>query len=217
MTSTTEGTTTSASPTSVSSTSRVARPDVIELFPPASEEERTQRDHNRCQGFISHLYQNDPLIGCLLTAIKRSKCAFPQEKIQCVPCPTYASGQFSPEQGITLCQNFIVEESHAKETLAHELVHAYDYCKYQFDALNIQHVACTEIRAANLSGDCRWMNEWMRGHFAFRHQHLACVRRRAILSLQNLPVSQGHDIEAVVDKVLPACIADTSPFLDIPY
>jgi hypothetical protein len=42
----------------------------------------------------------------------------------------------------------------AELTLTHELVHAYDHCRAYVDWSNCVHHACSEIRAANLSGDC---------------------------------------------------------------
>jgi len=38
--------------------------------------------------------------------------------------------------------------------VAHELVHAFDSCRAAVDPRNCRHIACTEVRAANLSGDC---------------------------------------------------------------
>jgi hypothetical protein len=43
----------------------------------------------------------------------------------------------------------------AELTLTHELVHAYDHCRAYVDWSNCVHHACSEVRAANLSGDCR--------------------------------------------------------------
>ena len=40
-------------------------------------------------------------------------------------------------------------------TLTHELVHAYDHCRAYVDWSNCVHHACSEVRAANLSGDCK--------------------------------------------------------------
>ena len=42
-------------------------------------------------------------------------------------------------------------------------VHAFDDCRAKVDWSNCVHHACSEIRAANLSGDCSFMQEMMRG------------------------------------------------------
>jgi len=121
--------------------------------------------------------------------------------------------------------------------VAHELVHAYDSCRARVDPDNCRHVACTEVRAANLSGDCDFGPElgrvgparlFLSGLAA--HQQ-ACVRRRAQLSLSMHPkcISQptavsnrqdqsrsgGGDDETVVKtvaSVFDACYSDWAPF-----
>lgn len=49
----------------------------------------------------------------------------------------------------------LTELLRAELTLTHELVHAYDHCRAFVDWSNCVHHACSEIRAAHLSGDCR--------------------------------------------------------------
>ena len=34
------------------------------------------------------------------------------------------------------------------ETLTHELVHSYDYCRAKLDWNDLHHLACTEVRVA---------------------------------------------------------------------
>jgi inner membrane protease ATP23 len=44
--------------------------------------------------------------------------------------------------------------------MVHELIHAIDLCRTKMDPLNnCMHMACTEIRAENLSGECDWTRE----------------------------------------------------------
>ena len=74
-----------------------------------------------------------------------------------------------------------------------------------------------QVRAANLSGDCSWTNEFMRGNFAVKKQHQACVRRRAELSTAMNPSCGQRKARAAVDAVFDRCFADTRPFEDIPY
>lgn len=44
-----------------------------------------------------------------------------------------------------LCENTIYNQQAADDVLTHELVHAYDYCKFKYDPDNIKHLACTEV------------------------------------------------------------------------
>lgn len=43
--------------------------------------------------------------------------------------------------------------------LVHEMIHMFDACKHQLDLKNIHHLACTEIRAANLT-HCSFVSAW---------------------------------------------------------
>jgi len=110
-----------------------------------------------------------------------------------VETETLPSKKLVPE--IFLCQQHLVNEQHAHESLVHELIHAIDLCRYEFDIVllrlfytcthwdsihasflfflfdptrtnmdpinNCIHMACTEIRAENLSGECNWSRELM--------------------------------------------------------
>ena len=77
------------------------------------------------------------------------------------------------------------------DTLTHELVHTYDYCRAHLDWNNLEHLACTEvdhsvlpcpilsanypdlqIRAANLSGECFfWKENFARFKFGWQKHH----------------------------------------------
>eukprot|EP01126_Amoeba_proteus_P062302 TRINITY_DN844_c0_g1_i5.p2 TRINITY_DN844_c0_g1~~TRINITY_DN844_c0_g1_i5.p2 ORF type:complete len:117 (+),score=10.19 TRINITY_DN844_c0_g1_i5:283-633(+) len=71
-----------------------------------------------------------------------------------------------------------------------------------------------EIRANSLSGECSFGNEVKRGHLHTRRQHRACVRRRALISLNHFP--HCKDIaESVVDATW-SCYDDRQPFEFIP-
>jgi hypothetical protein len=62
---------------------------------------------------------------------------------------------------IYLCQQHLRNETHAHESMVHELIHAVDMCRTKMDPINnCIHLACTEIRAENLSGECHWLREF---------------------------------------------------------
>lgn len=172
----------------------------------------------RCEKYLERYLKNSPMVKFLVNAIANSNCKKPQ--IRCVPCPpeTQATGTFHPDTGITLCENWLDNGLQAEDTISHELIHAYDYCRVKFDNDNCRHNACSEIRAANLSGDCKWSREMFRGNFKrMAGQHKECVRRRAILSIKSNPAcSDCKNIEGLVDEVFQVCFSDTAPFLDIP-
>jgi inner membrane protease ATP23 len=54
-------------------------------------------------------------------------CAIKTEELRCMPCDGTRSGGFSPDHGILLCQNQFYNKNHMEETVAHEMIHAYDH------------------------------------------------------------------------------------------
>lgn len=57
--------------------------------------------------------------------------------------------------------------------LAHEMIHMFDYCRHKMDFKNKEHLACTEIRAANLT-HCGFISAMVQGDahpFKIKAQH----------------------------------------------
>ncbi|CCC67015.1 hypothetical protein NCAS_0A04570 [Naumovozyma castellii] len=140
------------------------------------------------------------------------------EKIFCDICDDTKSGGFHPELGILLCQNQLKDKWHLEDTLSHELIHWFDELKWKVDWLNLKHHACSEIRASNLSGECRFWQEFSRRGFGFKvsRGQQNCVKRRAVLSVMGNPSCQNKEqAERVVDEVWESCFNDTRPFEEI--
>lgn len=73
--------------------------------------------------------------------------------ILCSPCRPYPSAgmfsrELSPETGgaIRLCGDYLRTKTKVEDTLAHELVHAWDWRKFEVDNTDPRAVACTEVR-----------------------------------------------------------------------
>lgn len=164
----------------------------------------------------------------MLKHLRLSGCQVPEENIFCVPCHTPAaspSAQFTPHAGaylphphgaLKLCAGHFFSTQHVESTIVHELVHMFDECRFKVDWANLRHHACSEIRANNLSGDCRYFREVRRGFVGFTKQHQACVRRRAITSVAANPAcpSVAH-AERAVNEVWDSCLSDTRPFDEV--
>jgi len=69
---------------------------------------------------------------------------------------------------VVLCENHSLSQSDVNDVVTHELIHAYDHCRAKVDWDDCVHHACSEIRAANLSGDCFFGKEVRRIPFAHR-------------------------------------------------
>lgn len=117
---------------------------------------------------------------------------------------------------IYLCQENVTGPKHANTILIHELIHAIDMCRAKMDPLrNCMQLACTEIRAENLSGECNMSWEFLRGKLntsssIFGHGK-DCTKRRAIDSVKANP-NCTERAELYVDAAMERCYADTFPF-----
>lgn len=116
-----------------------------------------------------------------------------------------------------LCENTIYTQKAMDTVLTHELIHAFDNCRVKYNPDNVRHLACTEIRAANLSGDCFYSKEAF-GRFRFKwkaHQQ-ECVKERAVKSMLCVRDMSKQEAQEVVESVFDACFNDTEPFERIP-
>lgn len=153
-----------------------------------------------------------------MKAIAARGCHLPPEAIRCVSCTAREVGGgfsvFSKEAPrVELCAQELPSSERLRETLAHELVHAYDYCANELSFHNLFHHACSEIRAGNLSGDCDPRAELSRGNLGFFNHHDTCVRRRAVRSVAMNPnCASKAQAEEAVAKAFSICIRDVAPF-----
>jgi inner membrane protease ATP23 len=185
--------------------------------------QKTKREE--CIARRDRAINNDPTVKFLIEKIKLLGCELPTSFFTCQKCPPNIRGGFVPPSmdedtgkripaKIALCDDGFPEgQDGVNVTLAHELIHAYDHCraKISWDSC-VQH-ACTEVRAANLSGDCSFQREFVgRGFYAFKGQGQKCVKRRALLSVMGNPNCDEIKAKMAVDKVFDVCYQDTAPF-----
>ncbi|KAF9522899.1 peptidase M76 family-domain-containing protein [Crepidotus variabilis] len=186
-----------------------------------SEDERLanlQASHmEHCEKRKEDLMNTSPLLGFMMKHLKLAGCDVPPSNILCAPCDMTKAGGFSPDPGaVILCGGHFFSKQHMESTIAHELLHLYDHCRFKVDWSNLRHHACSEIRANNLSGDCRFTRELRRGVVAFSKQHQACVRRRAVESVMANPACPNQETaERAVNEVWESCFNDTRPFDEI--
>ncbi|OEH73628.1 hypothetical protein cyc_06140 [Cyclospora cayetanensis] len=64
-------------------------------------------------------------------------------------------GGYSPEHNVIwICGNRLWSPFNFRRVLLHELLHAFDFARAKIDTDDCSHIACTEIRAINLSEQC---------------------------------------------------------------
>ncbi|KAI9493297.1 metalloprotease ATP23 [Zychaea mexicana] len=170
----------------------------------------------QCEVWRDNLIKNSPSVRFMVEHLGRIGREIKRDDFLCAPCDITRSGGFSPEDGILLCQNRMNSKTHQEHTMVHEMVHLYDHHRFKVDWLNLRHHACSEVRAASLSGDCNWTREVQRGFYTFTKQHQTCVKRRAILSVAENPNCKSkEEAERAVASVFDSCFADTRPFDEI--
>ncbi|KAF3906392.1 hypothetical protein ABW20_dc0104822 [Dactylellina cionopaga] len=172
----------------------------------------------RCEDNRDWLLQYSPIVRFMMEQVREVNGNLTTDAIKCMRCNKDQAGGFHPKYGILLCQNKLRDRGHVEDTMAHEMVHAYDHMRFQVDWDNLKHLACTEIRASTLSGECRPWQEWtVRGQWKFLRHMEQCVRRRAALSVSAHPRCNG-DLEMagkIVDQVFDSCYKDTRPFREV--
>jgi mitochondrial inner membrane protease ATP23 len=112
---------------------------------------------------------------------------------------------------IFVCQQYMEDEAMVHRTVHHELIHAIDLCRTNMDPVtNCVQLACTEIRAENLSGECRFWKELPK-MTKFAGHGSTCVERRAVLSVRANPRCADR-AEEYVRAALPRCSRDYYPY-----
>jgi len=162
----------------------------------------------------------------LIKALNSAGCPVDSRFFRCEICTAPVLGAFTlsedqKEAYVSMCSNTIAPSNrvtrkarkNAVRVLTHELVHAFDYCRFNFDPSDCRHIACTEIRAANLSGDCHMANEWRRGNF--NNSHKECVKRRTLISMTGQRCPEPIARSALYE-VFDKCYQDVEPFGSIP-
>ncbi|KAI8893520.1 peptidase M76, partial [Globomyces pollinis-pini] len=122
-----------------------------------------------------------------------------------------AAGYNPKDNSISICKNQPLTNTQITQTIIHELIHAYDHCTLKFDSDDCRQIACSEVRAAALSGDCDLTQELLRGHFAWFDTFKNCVERRAFLSTQMHPHCQSN-AKDTVRSAMETSFLDRSPF-----
>lgn len=188
-----------------------------------------ERDCKRCEDYRDWLFTYSPVVRFMSEKIEGLNGRLDRSNVVCRRCPAHLeedgqvhrqSGGFSPNHGILLCANEVRDRKHLEDTLAHEMVHAWDHLRWKVDwtgGKDLKHAACTEIRASMLSGECRWTREaFTRGNWKLTQQFQNCVRKRAMQSVMARPQCKDEThANKVINQVWDSCFSDTRPFDEV--
>ncbi|RAQ43148.1 Ku70-binding protein [Aspergillus flavus] len=118
----------------------------IEQFRVARDIRNEAADCKRCEDQRDYLLQWSPVIRYLSDNIRQLGGDLSSHNIYCRRCTNRKAGGFDPDFGILLCANEMKDQGHLEDTMAHEMVHAYDHLRFKVDwADNLRHAACTEV------------------------------------------------------------------------
>jgi len=175
-------------------------------------EEDTSSD---CELLVVEAIKSSPLVNTLIKALENSGCYFYVERhISCEPCGKGLAGAFDKKLNqIVICDNYCKDLESVRRTLSHELVHMYDYCSKKVYFHNLQHLACTEIRAANLA-DCKspFSSVLIRqSSLSFFGEHEKCVKSKAASSVRIIAGVSQDSANQAVDSVFTKCYSDLEP------
>lgn len=176
---------------------------------------------NKCNEMLDHTLDRSLTAKFMVRAMHSLGCVTGDTYITCEPrCTSHVSGGYLMDENdvssIIVCANKVSNQGMVDRVVTHELLHAYDACRADVDWTNCEHHACSEIRAANLSGDCHLLREWRRGHIRVHNAMTSCVKRRAKLSVSMNPACGDKWANYAVEKVFDRCYGDLSPFQAVP-
>ncbi|KAH6830514.1 Ku70-binding family protein [Perilla frutescens var. hirtella] len=171
---------------------------------------------NECEKMIQRSLK-DPKVKFLKEQLEKSGCVIGSNFIRGYTCKQAVGGGYSRGEGVVVCCNHLLIQDQVTQVVVHELIHAYDDCRAaNFNLNNCAHHACSEIRAAHLSGDCHYKRELFLGSLKLRGHEQECVRRRVLQSLASNPNCSELGAKYAMESVWNICYNDTKPFDKVP-
>ncbi|GAD98294.1 hypothetical protein NFIA_083300 [Paecilomyces variotii No. 5] len=117
-----------------------------EQFRVARDIRNEAADCKRCEEQRDYLLQYSPIIRFLGDNIRQLGGDISSHNIYCRRCTNRKAGGFDPDYGIQICANEMRDQGHLEDTMAHEMVHAYDHLRFKLNWTdNLRHAACTEV------------------------------------------------------------------------
>lgn len=168
----------------------------------------------QCERQVVKALEEDPYVKLMIAALKSAGCPVNARRhISCESCHSWVTGGYDNRYNqVVVCQG--ISDQKVAGVLSHELLHMYDFCRAQLDWNNVEHVACTEIRAANLF-HCSMSSGLYAGSvnpLGFKKGHSACVKQKAVASVLAVrPELSKAEAWAVTERVFDKCYNDLEP------
>ena len=180
---------------------------------------REQALKNVCHDNLIFALETYPMVRTLLGALESVGCPVELDRhFLCDSCKV-GSNEFVNHGGydevanqVFVCANNTQKIGQVHAVLVRNLIAMFDRCMHKYDFRNPEHLACTEIRKANLAG-CEYVNYLSRsdGTFYVQGAHADCVRKVAIESMVKAKFVPEDVAKAAVWKVFDRCYKDLEP------
>merc|ERR550534_49573 len=171
-------------------------------------------DFYRCKIFASNAFKWWK-VKTLVHGLTAMKAPVDLVMVQCPSSAMHRAGYSPKHHRVWMCGNHFWNPFEFRRVLAHELIHAFDFARAAIDENNFDHIACTEIRAWNLSGECDLWTKWVAylgDDMCNRKQR--CIKDSTLASMQegqtNATTVEAR--QAAIDKVFVRCFKDQWPF-----
>ncbi|XP_064605349.1 mitochondrial inner membrane protease ATP23 homolog [Liolophura sinensis] len=176
---------------------------------------RSAGNRFKCETNVLWCVQNNPMVKLMMRALKSHGCEVSLRRhVSCENCVGSVSGGFDPVANqVVVCQNTALRRQTCCNVLAHEFLHAFDYCRANVDFENLHHLACTEIRAANMM-HCSYLAALFAGDASpvnIKNRHRECVKSKALLSVLMVRNVTEEKAREVVDTVFRQMLQDLEP------
>lgn len=142
-----------------------------------------------------------------------------RRNFSCEVCYQGVLGGYDTEtQQVVMCMNNVKKPQAMATIMAHEMIHMFDHCVNKTDFKSPAHLACTEIRAINLTS-CSLIDSFWSGYVSFsdlisqkyERKHAVCVKERALKSVLAASTISEEEARKVIDTVFPYCYDDLEP------
>lgn len=189
---------------------------VMQLFKKADNVIAHSLTRNKCELRVIDVFTRSNEMKLLVGAMKKYGCNFNLARhVSCEDCYKCIGG-FDPDtKQIIVCKNNYLTTDKVFNIMLHEMIHMFDYCRANFDFDNLRHVACSEIRAANLTF-CSITDSFSHGsglNFQFKNAHQYCVKEVAFESVKAYsPETPDQEVWKIIDDIFPGCYNDLEPF-----
>ena len=181
-------------------------------------ENKSAANINVCESNVIYNLEKMPMVKTLVGALEGIGCPIELERhISCEICTPgtdvqHPGGYDEVNNQVFICANTCKNSGYVHGALVRGLLQMFDRCATNVNFKNVDHLACMEIRKANLAG-CNFMSYMSRvdANLSVKQEHSNCVKKVAVENMIKARfVDKDVAIEAV-DRVFNKCYSDLEP------